>query len=340
MTFRRETIVGVLYNVPVLDLDHPDSGSESDVVEVAQWITDSLVRSGFSASLLPASRPLSRWVFELESKRPDVVFNLIEGFAGQTAAEPTITGILSLLGIPYTGCPPESQSLCLSKSRTKSLLLGLGLPTAKSFTVHEKESIADALPFAGPYFVKPDAEDASLGIDEGSVIEEVSAVRARIEQLREEYGGSVVVEAYLPGAEFNVGVLDLSGPVTLPIAQVKYTVQPDQWPILTYQAKWDIGSAADVRSPIHCPAEIAPELENELRRLAIAAFRGTGCRDVARIDFRLDASGGPMILEVNPNPDLGPTAGWARALAVSDRQYDETIAALVDQALRRGGSRG
>jgi D-alanine-D-alanine ligase len=87
---------------------------------------------------------------------------------------------------------------------------------------------------------------------------------------------------------------------------------------------------------VRCPAEIDASLAAELSRLAVAAFRATGCRDYARVDFRLDAQGAPMILEVNPNPDLDPSAGVARAMRVAGQDYAETLAALVRQALARG----
>src|SRR6185437_7129293 len=105
-----------------------------------------------------------------------------------------------------------------------------------------------------------------------------------------------------------------------------YRPEPGAWPILTYHAKWAQGSAEDRASPICCPAEIDRSLAARLGGLAVAAFRAAGCRDYARVDLRLDARGEPMILEVNPNPDVGPRAGWARG---AGRGYE----------LRRGGRR-
>jgi D-alanine-D-alanine ligase len=140
------------------------------------------------------------------------------------------------------------------------------------------------------------------------------------------------VETYLPGREFNVGVIGRTDPITLPIAEVVYNTLDQSWPILTYDAKWSPGSAADARSPVQCPAELNDDLANALRNLAVRAFVAAGCRDAARVDFRLDADGNPMILEVNPNPDLDPNAGWARALQASGRDYAETLAGFVATA--------
>jgi D-alanine-D-alanine ligase len=104
---------------------------------------------------------------------------------------------------------------------------------------------------------------------------------------------------------------------------------------LTYGAKWDEGSAEDLATPVVCPATIAPELADRVRSLAVSAFRATCCRDYGRVDFRLNDRGEPMILEVNPNPDLGPGAGFARAALVAGFSYEGIVAAIARQALQR-----
>lgn len=328
----------VLFNPPTLPPGHPEYASEADVVEVARAIVAILNAAGFEAWEQPAAPPLAEFVAELAGTAPDVVFNLIEGFAGSSGGEPHVTGLLELLGLPYTGCPPIAQSLCHEKGRTKVLLRGAALPTAPSMSVADDGPIS--LPFPGPYFVKPDAEDASLGIDQGSVCVDLYAVRERTQRLRGRYGSVVIVEAYLPGPEYNVAILGLPRPTALTVAEVVYATKQGEWPILTYDAKWDSGSAADLASPIRCPAQINEGLARDLSNLAVEAFRVTGCRDCARVDFRLDGDGRPMILEVNPNPDIGPKAGWARALRESGRDYGETIVALARQAIARGASLG
>jgi D-alanine-D-alanine ligase len=324
----------VLYNPPTLPHDHRDHASEADVVAVAGAIASILVEGGFEAWLQPAAPPLLDLIGELTNTAPDLVFNLIEGFDGDSSAESHVTAMLELLRIPYTGCPPDAQSLCHDKGKTKALLSGFGLPTAPFVVATTDEEIV--LSFDGPYFVKPDAQDASLGIDQGSVIVDRASLVARVALLRREYGPRVLIEAYLPGPEFNVGVLALPDPVALTTAEVTYANRPGKWPILTYDAKWDVGSAEDLASPIRCPADLDTGLDQRLGDLAVTAFVATGCRDYARVDFRLDTIGNPMILEVNPNPDLGPTAGWARALCASGRDYGPTIVALARQAMAKG----
>ena len=102
--------------------------------------------------------------------------------------------------------------------------------------------------------MKPNAEDASLGIDQGSVVTDHAALAGRVAMLRRRFACDVLIEAYLPGPEYNVGVLGLREPIPLAVAEVVYAPKPGDWPILTYAAKWDIGSAEDLASPIRCPA--------------------------------------------------------------------------------------
>ena len=336
---RRRTKVAVLFNAPMLPTDHPDSASEADVAEVARSVAESLTRQNLDAWPLPASPPIGRVLGQLANPAPDVVFNLIEGFGGSSGGEARVTGLLELLGLPYTGCPPEAQSLCHSKARTKALLNGFGLPTAPFAVVRSGEPVPR---WDGPWpaILKPEAEDASLGIDQSSVAGTAEAIVEGVARLRVSHGRDVLIEAYLPGREFNVGVLELPEPEALPIAEILYDVPGGVWPILTYAAKWAEGSPEDLASRPSCPAEVDEDLAGLLGSLAVDAFRATGCRDYARVDFRLDADGSPMILEVNPNPDVGPKAGWARALRASGRDYDATLARLVRQAKGRRADHG
>jgi D-alanine-D-alanine ligase len=330
----RRARAAVVYNAPSLPPGHPEAASEADVVAVASAVADALSVHGFETVQAAARPPLVEFLRTIERLAPDVLFNLIEGFAGSTAAATHVTGLLELTGVPYTGSPVEALAVCIAKSRAKALLRGFGLPTAPSLLVNRGEAVR-GWEWEGPALVKPDAEDGSLGIEQASVVADPAAAAERVARIHAAYGCPALVEAYLPGPEFNVGVLALPEPEALPVAEVVFQPAAGAWPILTYAAKWSVGSEEDLASPVRCPARIDAALAGRLERLAIAAFAATGCRDYARVDIRLDSRGEPMILEVNPNPDIGPTAGWARALRVSGRDYGATVAALAAQAAGR-----
>ncbi len=335
---RRRPRAAVLFNAPTLPRDHPEFASESGVVAAARAVISALKSRGFKAFPVAARPPVARLVRSLAKRGPDVVFNLIEGFGGLSGGEARITSLLELMNLPYTGCPPEAQALGRSKSSTKALLIGSGLPTAPFWSVAPGDRLPLA-PWPGTVIVKPESEDASLGIDQESVVDSPEKLEAQVERLRVAHGPRVLIESYLPGPEYNVGVLAMPQPEALPPAEVAYQPREGWWPILSYEAKWHIGSEADLVSPVVCPAAIDASLAARLGSLARSAFLACSCRDYARVDFRLDAKGDPMILELNPNPDLDPSAGLARAIAASGRDWGDVIAGLALQAIERGPRR-
>lgn len=328
----------VVYNEPVLPPDHPDAVSEAEVVEVAQFVVDALGARGFDARPLSAAPPVTSFLDRLVEARPDVVFNLLEGFGGRSNGETHLTSLFELLRIPYTGSPPRALGLCIVKSSTKALLRGWGLRTA-DWRVVGPDGPVPAWTGDWPVIVKPDAEDASLGIHQSSVVETQEDVADRVDRLRREYGGPVLIESYLPGTEFNVGLLALPEVEALPLSQVIYDSTTGLRPVLTYAAKWDPSSVEDRGSVIVCPAEVGADLAVAVASAAVRAFQVTGCRDYARVDVRLDREGRPVILEVNSNPDVSLDAGLARAVRASGRDHAATIAAIARQALERRDAR-
>ncbi|HMO35884.1 MAG TPA: hypothetical protein PKA06_07575, partial [Gemmatales bacterium] len=232
----------------------------------------------------------------------------------------------------YTGCPLEAMVLGRDKVRTKFLMRGQGIPTADFQVVYSKDDIKPVASW--PLFVKPAATDASLGIDQKSVVTSKDTLQAKVAELNDRYGVPVILETYLPGTEFNVGVVEIPQRTCLPIAEMVYTPQQGvSWPIVSYASKWVTGSPEDLAMQPRCPAQISEELSAQLQEIALKAFTLAGCQDVARVDIRLDEQGQPQVLEVNPNPDLGPQAGLARMLKVYGLAYDAFINQLVTNHL-------
>jgi len=328
----------VLYNKPTLPADHPDAVSEADVLHTVDFVAAALAQAGLAVDRLGLSedpRPLLQW---LDQNRPDVVFNLFEGTAGRGETEAFAAGLLDWLRLPYTGAPPAAMLLARDKALAKRLFRGAGLPTADFVVVHAPTDPVALTQW--PAFVKPAAQDASVGIDHGSVVRNETELRARLRWLADRYPPPYLVETYLAGREFNVAIIDDPEPTVLPLAEIIFDRgQPDLWPIVSYASKWAPGSREDLAALPRCPADVEPTLARTLADLALAAYRLVGCRDYARIDLRTDESGQPFLLEVNPNPDFGPEAGLARALKASGRDHAAWTAALCQR--RAGeGSRG
>jgi D-alanine-D-alanine ligase len=252
--------------------------------------------------------------------------------------EAGVASLLDLMRIPYTGNCPLTLAAAQDKAFAKQLLQGGGLPVARWAVLRSAD---DPLPpgLAPPLFVKTRFEDASHGISTRNVCLTTDEARRCAAELILAWRQDCLVEEFLPGREFNIGVL-LEGEV-LPLAEIGYQLAPGLPRIVTYEAKWVAGSADDLGTPVKCPAEnVAGDLAARLRDLAGQAYRALGCRDYARVDVRLDAAGEPCILEVNPNPDISPDAGLARAAGRGGIEYDQLIVRIAHAALRRGAALG
>lgn len=331
----------MLYNEPSLPADHPDSDSETDILDTVDVIARSLKERGLSVRRLGISNDIDGLLEGLRSHAPDVVFNLYEGLASWGNTEVYVAGILEWLKIPFTGSPTLPLMLCRSKPLTKSLLLGAGLPTARFFTVDSPQVSPHDLGW--PLIVKPAHEDGSIGITQESVVTNQAALEARIDHVIKTYGGSALVEQFIRGREFHVSVRERDGKLeVLPFSEIWFTGDEakGQWGIISFDAKWRPGTPDYVNSPAKNPADVDPELKARVADVVRKAFRVTGCRDYARIDLRVDAAGNPYILEVNPNPCIGPMGGYEAALISAKVPYNEFTLGLVQEALARGSQRG
>ncbi|HZU35093.1 MAG TPA: ATP-grasp domain-containing protein [Gemmataceae bacterium] len=329
----------ILYNEPTLSAAHPDYQAEADVLNTVEAVESNLTAGGYTVSRLGVSTEPQALLDRLHSGRPDVIFNLFEGTATHGNTEAYVAGLLDWLGIPFTGSPPEALALARPKHLVKHLLRGANLPTPGFVVVEQLPTQAWTLGW--PAIVKPALQDASVGLDQGSVVTEQQQLDVRVAQLLNAYGPPVLVEQFVRGRELNVGVVECPEFRTLPASEILFLDEsPETWPILTYDAKWKDDSPACRLTPRRCPAELDSRLAERLAEQARQAFRLLGCRDYARVDFRVSAEGEPYILEVNPNPDFNPTAGLPAALAVAGIPHPQFTITLVENALRRSQARG
>jgi D-alanine-D-alanine ligase len=325
----------VLYNEPVLPPGHPDAESEHEVLETVEEVTRALGDAGHAVRRLGVGRDPGLLLTRLRKERPDAVFNLFEGLADHYETEAHVAGILDWLRVPYTGSPFATLCLARNKVRTKYLLQGAGLPTP-GFLAVESLPVPECR-LGWPVIVKPAGQDASLGLDQGSVVTSQERLEERVARLLEAYGPPVLVEQFIRGREFNVALVEVPELQALPISEILFTdPDPGFWPIVTYDAKWKPGSRDYESTPPKHPAEISPRLGGRLERLATAAFRLLGCRDYGRVDFRVGAAGRPYILEVNPNPDFHSEAGLASGLASAGLTHARLTIELMNRALARG----
>jgi D-alanine-D-alanine ligase len=307
--------------------------SEESVAEMAQQAQDAVRTLGIGAMLVPLQRSLLNFLGRVRELNPDALINLCEGYYGRPQWESNVAGIFELLGLAFTGNAAKTLAICQDKFKAKAVLRAAGLPTAPAQLMLTGD---EPLELRFPLIVKPNSEDASLGIYPDSVVRDEDSLRSRVQRCLDSYKQPVLVEAFIDGREFNVSVMENGAAKPLPVSEIDFSAMPKDMPrILGYEAKWFEDNPLYQKTPPVCPAPIDDELRGRLQGLAAAAFRTMGCRDYARVDFRMDAKGRPFILEVNPNPDISTNAGYARALKAAGIEYAAFWGAMVGNALKR-----
>src|SRR5258705_662069 len=260
-------------------------------------------------------------------RRADLVFNLCEGVRGVAQWEDHVVGTLELAGIAYTGCGPWTTGVCRRKAVANTLLEHAGLPVPR-WTIAQGK-IEDDFPL--PAIVKPAAEDASAGGDRSSVVTDRKTLKARIAAMTEQFD-DVLVQQYIARREFNVGIV---GDRTLPVAEIDFSSMPEgTWHILTYAAKWQVGSPEDLGSRPVCPAQIPQRLTDRLCRLAETAWRTVQGKSYARVDLRGHDARRPCILRLYTQTDLTDEAGLSRMAKAAGWDYPELIRRIAELALR------
>ena len=345
---------------PASDEEPPSLGGGSDD-RYAEWDTPETIEA--VAHALSAFGNVVRldatadFPERLRAERPEIVFNIAEGLTGVNR-ESHVPAICEFFDVPYSGSDPLTLSTCLHKGRTKEVLAFNGVPTAPFAVVdsiRELELLLDGrqqemlplavptrrLPDSFPLFVKPVHEGSSKGVTVRNLVHSRDEVVTRVTELLDAYAQPVLVEDYLPGAEFTCAVLGNGrGTRVLPVVGMNFSDLPSgAAPIYGFEAKW-VWDTPD--RPLHifdCPAPIPDSLRRAIEDVALRAYRVLGCRDWSRIDIRLDAAGAPNVVEVNPLPGILPDPAdnscFPKAARAAGMSYDLLIQTCLMHAAAR-----
>jgi len=261
-------------------------------------------------------------------QRWDLVFNISEGLRGRSR-EAQVPAILEMYGIPYTFSDPLACALTLDKAMTKRVLLSAGLPTPGFLVANSLEDL-EKLDLSLPLFAKPVAEGTGKGIDANSRIDRLEQLGPVCQRLWQRFKQPVLIEQYLPGREFTAAILG-TDQAAYPIGTIEVKVRQEA-PTRDYGL--EVKEACE-RFVQYVPLPAGP-LRSRIEDLALQTHRLLGCRDASRVDIRLDASGEPAILEVNPLPGLHPTHSDLPMIAQSAGIcYNDLIDRIIQSAIQR-----
>jgi len=276
----------------------------------------------------------------LKKLRPDLVFNIAEGLVGPNR-ESHIPSICEMLGIPYTGSDPLTLGICLDKSRAKEILAYHKIPTPAFWVVENGSGVS--LRVKLPAIVKPLHEGSSKGIMDNSVVMSRQELKARVREIQSLYTEPVIIEQFLTGREFTVGVLGNPPNLEiLPIVEIDHSqLPPGANPVYSYEAKWVWDQPEKPLEIFRCPAEISPDLKNRIEDIIRKTVEVLRIRDWSRIDIRLDERGEPNVLEVNPLPGVLPNpednSCLPKAARTAGYSYSALLHRVVDEAATRYG---
>jgi len=306
------------------------------IMEEYRAVARALRRAGYRVRLVNIKDDVTVLERLLRSRRrPDVVFNLVEHYKDDPEHEAHIAGVLDVHGVPYTGAPPFVLSLLRRKGLTKHLLLANGVPTPRYRILHEPR-IPRRHGLHFPLIVKPSREDASAGVTRESVVRDHPTLIEQIQFVDHEFGPPILVEEFIEGRELHVAVWGNDEPEVLPIIEFDFSdLPPDQPNIISFDAKWNPLKEEYHRVFTVCPARLSRRALRRVERVALDAYRVTGCRDYARLDLRLTPDEHPFVLEVNPNPDLTEGVSFMESAEKAEYEFEDALHAIVEMTLER-----
>jgi D-alanine-D-alanine ligase len=323
--------VGITYNLkkdspyredqPIDFLEEFDSEETIDAIqEVLEGDGHQVIRLGGDAGLID----------RLRQSPIDIVFNVAEGFRGRNR-EAHIPALLEFLNIPYTGSDPLTLSLTLDKSMAKRVVLSEGVPTPEFKKIESMEDL-NGLDLRYPLFLKLCYEGSSKGVRLDSKIFNPPSLKEKARWLLEKYGPPLLVEEFISGPEFTVGILGNENPSILGVMQIEIKGNPPDEAIYSMEVKreWE------EKVCYHCPPSIETHLLKRIEEVALRSYRVLGCRDVSRVDIRVGEEGTPYFLEINPLPGLSPAYGDLPIMARHmGWDYPLLVKTIFHHALRR-----
>jgi D-alanine-D-alanine ligase len=301
-------------------------------------VVNTLRRARHEVRVLGVQHELRPIRQEVESFKPDIVFNLLEEFHGEPAYDQNVASYLELLRVPYTGCNPRGLILARGKDLSKKLVHYHRIPTPAFAVFPKNRKIVRPERLKFPLIVKSLSEDASLGIAQKSLVDTDEKLKERVQFVHEKLGTAAIAEQYIDGRELYVGMLGNDRIRVLPVWELEFGEAASR--IATAKVKFDV-KYQEERGILQGPAQdLPPEIHKRIHNLTRRICRTLELDGYARIDFRLSSDGVPYFLEANPNPEIARGEVFAESAAHDGMKYSEMLRRILALGMQRARQKG
>src|SRR6201996_201003 len=313
----------------------PDSLEGYTEKQIDEWRTEydvisTLRKAGHDVRCMGVLDSLTELRSAIADWKPDVVFNLLEEFNGIVTYDQHVVAFLELMRAPYTGCNPRGLLLSRDKVLCKQLLAFHRIPTPQFAVFRRGQRVSVPRRLRPPLFVKSATEDASLGIAQASVVDDLSKLRERVQFMHEQIGSDALVEEYIEGRELYVGVLGNDRLTRLPVWEMRFGTLPQSLPaIATRKVKWDRAYQKRYDITTRAAEELPPAVLATLDKLSRRIYRTLGLSGYARMDFRVRPDGSVYVLEANANPNLEAAEDFAESARAAGVSYEDLLEKIM-----------
>jgi D-alanine-D-alanine ligase len=330
--------IGLCFNLKHQESSGYSSELDFDTPKTIDLIVSGIENLGHTVRRIEVDTDIFQHLHD-EKSQIDLVFNIAEGLWGD-ARESWVPLACEMLKIPYTHSTPSVLALCLDKNLTKLAVSGLGFATPHSVTNLLDQPVPTNLTY--PIIIKPNAEGSSVGVFNANVVYDSVSLVTQLQKLRQNgLTGELLLEEYIEGREFTVGILGNNPPQVLPVVERNFDILPPNTPkIAGYELKWLIEeSLSDISKAFTCPAVLTPALQTVVTTTSLTIYQALAIQACARIDYRLDANGTLYFLEINPLPGLNPDQTTISYFPVACRAAGLRFSQVADQIIRQACSR-
>ena len=333
---RRSLHVALAYNAATGFVpDTPeDRGSTADLRQMIRYMARVLRSLGHQVTVLPLAHDLFAFQRKLRRLTPDVVFNQYDDVVHGALYEMRFAAMVRMMGFPLTGSPALALGLGRYKHMSATLFHGSGIPIPPFTELLEKVTDVDRYEWRFPLIVQPSQEHAGIGLDRDSIVHSKKALREQVRKILGTYSQPALAQSFLPGREFNVGIIGGKRARVLPLAEVCYDdLPPEIPPIMSYAAKGIETSVEYKKTWVICPAQVESDLARQVSDIALRAFHAVQAWGYGRVDIRLDEAGTPRVLEVNCNASLEEGVALARSAEKAGISYRQLLQMIIEAAL-------